>query len=136
MPKYISEKDLYPIEALLTDRLDGWRIQKIEERLESQGLSLNRRTLQRRLMELEKEGRIQITGDGGAIRYLHLASANKSTEVEDGIFLSIAAKEIKNHISRPLSALQPLGYHREFIDSYQPNKNLVFVDYNKKSIDG
>jgi len=46
MPKYISEKDLYPIETLLADRPDGWRIGEIEKALESQGLSFNRRTLQ------------------------------------------------------------------------------------------
>jgi len=46
MPKYISEKDLYPIETLLADRPDGWRIGEIEKALENQGLSFNRRTLQ------------------------------------------------------------------------------------------
>lgn len=122
MPKYISEKDIYPIETLLADRPDGWRIYEIEEGLESQGQHLNRRTLQRRLNALEKAGRIQITGVGRATRYCSLASAKKSTEAEDGIFLSIAAKEIKNHVSRPMSARQPVGYHREFIDSYQPHK--------------
>lgn len=73
-------------------------------------------------MELEKAGRIQIAGVGRATRYYPLASAKKSTEAEDGIFLSIAAKEIKNQVSRPMTARQPVGYHREFIDSYQSNK--------------
>ncbi|MDO9263461.1 MAG: Fic family protein [Desulfosalsimonadaceae bacterium] len=121
MPKYISEKDLYPIETLLADRPAGRRIGEIEESFESQGLTLNRRTLQRRLIALEKAGRIQITGVGRATRYLPLASAEKYTEADGGISLSMAAKEVKNQVSRPLSARQPVGYHREFIGSYQPN---------------
>jgi hypothetical protein len=49
MPKYISDNDLYPIEILLANRHEGWRIGEIEKALEDQGLSFNRRTLQRRL---------------------------------------------------------------------------------------
>jgi hypothetical protein len=37
-----QKKDLYPIETLLADRPDGWRIGEIEKALESQGLSFNR----------------------------------------------------------------------------------------------
>ena len=101
IPKYISEKDLYPIETLLVDRPDGWRIGQIEKALESQGLYFNRRTLQRRLGQLEKAGRILIAGVGRATRYLSIFSAEKSTEANGGIFLSIDAKEVKNRISRP-----------------------------------
>ncbi|MEE9612113.1 MAG: hypothetical protein V3W19_12730, partial [Desulfatiglandales bacterium] len=85
MPKYISEKDLYPIETLLADRPDGWRIGEIEKALESQGLSFNRRTLQRRLARLEKAGRILIVGVGRATRYLPIVSTEKSTEANGGI---------------------------------------------------
>ena len=121
MPKYISEKDLYPIETLLADRPDGWRIGEIEKALESQGLSFNRRTLQRRLVQLEKKGRILIAGVGRATRYLPVLSIEKSAEDHGGILLSIDAKEVKNRVSRPLSARRPVGYQREFIDGYQPN---------------
>jgi hypothetical protein len=121
MPKHISEKELYPIEILLADRPDGWRIGEIEKALESQGLSFNRRTLQRRLAQLEKAGRILIAGVGRATRYLPILSAEKSAEADGDIFLSIDAKEVKNRISRPLSARRPVSYQREFIDSYQPN---------------
>ena len=121
MPKYISDNDLYPIETLLADRHDGWRIGEIEKALEDQGLSFNRRTLQRRLARLEKAGRIRIAGAGRATLYLPIVTTEKSAEANDGIFLSIAAREIQNRISRPLSARQPVNYQREFIDSYQPN---------------
>jgi hypothetical protein len=121
MPKNISDNDLYPIEILLSDRLDGWRIGEIEKALENQGLSFNRRTLQRRLARLEKAGRIQIAGAGRATLYVPIVTTEKSTEAKDGIFLSNAAREIQNQISRPLSARQPVNYQRDFLDSYQPN---------------
>ena len=121
MPKFISDSDLYPIETLIADRHDGWRIGEIEEALEDQGLSFNRRTLQRRLAQLEKEGRILIAGVGRATRYLPVVAGKKSTEADGGIFLSTDAKDVQNRISRPLSARQPVGYQRKFIDTYQPN---------------
>jgi hypothetical protein len=73
------------------------------------------------LAQLEKEGKIQIDGVGKATRYLPSATTGEPTEETGGIFLSNEAKEIKHLVSRPLSARQPVGYHREFIDSYQPD---------------
>jgi hypothetical protein len=77
--------------------------------------------LQRRLVRLEKAGRILIAGVGRATRYLPVVAAEKWTEANDGIFLSTESQEMQNRISRPISARQPVGYHRKFIDSYQPN---------------
>ena len=59
MPKYISDRDLSPIETMIAQRHEGLGIGEIDKALKDQGLSLNRRTLQRRLSLLEKEGRIQ-----------------------------------------------------------------------------
>jgi len=121
MPKHISDKDLHPIETLLIDRPDGWRIGEIEKALEVQDLFFNRRTLQRRLARLAKAGRILITGAGRATRYLSISFAKKPTKTNNDIFLSIDAQEVQNRVSRPLSARKPISYQREFIDSYQPN---------------
>ena len=121
MPKYIAENDLSPIETLLADRHSGWRIGEIEKAFEAQGLSFNRRTLQRRLARLAKEGRILIAGAGRATLYLPVAAAEKSPEANGGILLSTDSQEIQKRIRRPLSARQPVGYQRNFIDSYQPN---------------
>ena len=112
MPKQLSDKDLYPIETLLADRHDGWRIGEIEKALEAQGLPFNRRTLQRRLARLEKAGRILTAGAGRATRYLPVVSGKESTEANDGIFLSIDAREIQNRVSQPLSARKPISYQR------------------------
>ncbi len=104
MPKYISDKDLSPIETLLADRPDGWRIGEIEKALEGQGLSFNRRTLQRRLT-----------------RIYPLSPPKNRLKTNDGIFLFIDAQEVQNRIFRPLSAIRPISYQRKFIDIYQPD---------------
>ena len=39
MPKYIAENDLSPIESLLADRHDGWRIGELEKALEDQRIN-------------------------------------------------------------------------------------------------
>ena len=121
MPKYISNRDLSPIETMLAARPERWGIGEIEKALKGQGLALNRRTLQRRLVLLEKQGRIQIVGVGRATRYIHLVTPDKKNETKDGILLSTAAQEIVKLISRSLTDRQPVGYQRKFIDSYEPN---------------
>jgi len=121
MPKYISDRDLFPIETIIAQRHEGLGVGEIDKALKDQGLSLNRRTLQRRLSLLEKEGRIQIVGAGRATRYLPLVSADEKNETKDGIFLSIDAQKIQKRISQPLAARHPVGYQRKFIDSYEPN---------------
>jgi len=121
MPKYISDRDLFPIETIIAQRHEGLGAGEIDKALKDQGLSLNRRTLQRRLSLLEKEGRIQIVGAGRATRYLPLVSATEKKETKDGIFLSIDAQKLQKRISQPLAARHPVGYQRKFIDSYEPN---------------
>jgi len=121
MPKYISNRDLSPIETVLATGPEGWGIGEMEKALKGLGLSLNRRTLQRRLALLEKQGRIQIVGAGRATRYLPLVAPDKTNEARDGILLSTGGQEIEKLISRPLTARHPVGYQRKFIDSYEPN---------------
>jgi hypothetical protein len=121
MPKYVSDRDLFPIETVLAAQPGGWGIGEIEKALKDQGLLLNRRTLQRRLALLEKQGRIQIVGAGRATRYLPPVTPEKPKEAGDEILISIDAQKLEKLISRPLAARQPSGYQRTFIDSYEPS---------------
>jgi len=120
MPKHISEKDLEAITSLLAAQPGEWRIGEIEKALESSGQAFNRRTLQRRLSRLVKTGKILITGTRSATRYQAIAPANKTIGTPSGIHLSIDAKGVQDQVSRPISFRKPIGYQRNFIDSYQP----------------
>jgi len=118
MPKHITERDLSPTAALLRQRPNGCGIGEIEKAIRDQGVRISRRTLQRRLARLEHQGRIQIEGAGRSTRYLAVAPDEAPGGTEDGIFLSADARAIQSQISRPLSARQPVGYQRGFLDDY------------------
>ncbi len=134
MPRHISDKDLESIVALLIAQPGGWRIGEIEKSLESKGQSFNRRTLQRRLSRLEKTGRILITGVGRATRYRTVIPEKKSAEVSSGIHLSIDAQVVQDQVSRSISFRKPIGYQREFIDSYQPNATWYLSETLRKHL--
>ncbi|MBW2612102.1 MAG: Fic family protein [Deltaproteobacteria bacterium] len=134
MPKYISDNELDTIVTLLTARPDGWQIGEIEKAFENKGQSFNRRTLQRRLARLEKAGRILITGAGRNTRYLPITLAEKLTKTQGGIHLSVDAQAVLNQVTRPLSFRKPVGYRREFIDSYYPNVTWFLPETLRKHL--
>jgi len=132
MPKSIPERDFEFIVSLLPNQPDGWRIGEIEKALANKGQVLNRRTLQRRLSQLEKAGRILISGLGRATRYHPVIPEKKSTEAPIGIHLSIDAQSVQDQISRPISFRKPIGYQQRFIDNYQPNVTWYLSEIERK----
>lgn len=79
--------------------------------------SLSQRTMQRRLHTLQQQGGLTISGQARSTRY-HLIE-------EDSLPfpLSGAAQGILKLVSRPIQQRQPVGYDREFLARYQPNKS-------------
>lgn len=100
----------------------------------------SRRTLQRVLAGLIDQGRIVRVGRGRASRY-HLGSqvaphegeasihvsATVSAEAHVDIPLSPVAREIEAHVRQPIQKRQPVGYHREFLDTYRPNETFYLT---------
>jgi hypothetical protein len=41
--------------------------------------------------------------------------------------LSLAGKEIRRYLSQPLTARKPVGYDRQFLDSYRPNRSFYLT---------
>lgn len=88
---------------------------------------LARRTAQRWLNELVAEGRIRALGAGRARRYaVAVPSLVPSANLEDAfpkfIPLSADSRDILIYIDQPLAARKPVGYQRDFLDAYQPNR--------------
>lgn len=76
-------------------------------------LTLSRRTLQNRVASLMEAGTVRRHGKGRATRYvIHVAA---------DIPLTPEALEIQRAVRRPLTQRTPVGYHREFLDDYEPN---------------
>jgi Fic family protein len=114
---------------------EGARIDQVEAELP---FSLTRRTLQRRLGELSQQGVIGKEGQGRATRYLFRGGATQEAHVNEpatrtatgasAIPLSQEARQIAHHIGKPLQQRIPVGYNREFLDSYRPNESFYLPE--------
>ena len=86
-----------------------------------------RRTAQRGISQLIENGQITGIGHGRARRYFASnASATAASSTSQDIFpsyipLSADSRDIVAYINQPPSARKPVGYQRDFLDTYQPN---------------
>ena len=89
-----------------------------------------RRTLQRWLKQQVEQGKIAPVGKGPARHYFSAAQsveAKKSLPLNQDVFpdyieLSPESLDILAYVDQPLEARKPVGYQREFLDSYEPGK--------------
>ena len=84
-----------------------------------------RRTAQRLIGQMINAGQITARGEGRARRYYPIDTAAVAAQTDrfpDFIPLSADSRDVLDYIDRPLEARNPVGYQREFLDSYQPNK--------------
>lgn len=88
---------------------------------------LARRTVQRWLNELVAEGRIRALGAGRARRYIAAPITLAPTATREDAFpryipLSADSRDVLAYVDQPLAARKPVGYQRDFLDAYQPNR--------------
>src|SRR5579863_1943485 len=84
-----------------------------------------RRTAQRWIQQLLREGKVRGTGKGRARRYL--AVQPPPTGVSRDVFpdlipLSADSRDILAYVDQPLQARTPVGYQRDFLDDYEPDR--------------
>jgi len=122
MSRPIPESELEHILAVIARFPDGLGLEEIESALNAPP---PRRTLQRRLALLVGEKRLRMAGHRRGARYFSghgdekATSPNASGDV--GIPLSAEGMLVAKAVTRPLSARQPAGYNRAFLDDYRPN---------------
>src|SRR5450432_1868711 len=90
------------------------------------------RTIARRLSELVASGRLTTIGRARALRYVAApirATANIVeqpdqiiAEAEDYVPISAESRKLLEHIRKPVAQRRPVGYRREFLDRYVPNR--------------
>jgi Fic family protein len=119
--KALEQKEI--IKSVLADAGEGGA--SLEEIKAALPVAIPHRTLQRRLEEMQPE-MITATGAGRATRY-HLLISEASGLTEDAgrtiptLPLTEESKKILALVSRPARERKPVGYHREFLELYQPN---------------
>jgi Fic family protein len=101
------------IEAVGQHAPDGAGIEQLEA-----STKLPRRTLQRRLAELVRDGRLRATGVRRGRRY-HVPDQSGGTPTQ--ITVSEQGELVRVSIRRPLIQRTPVGYDPRFLESYRPN---------------
>jgi hypothetical protein len=130
--KRIPEKDLAAILSVVQHHDNGASLGDITEVMEPKPAS---RTLQYRLKHLVSKGRLVKEGEGRWARYRlpttkaaaeGTAPPAKTTAEEEAaaVPLSSSSAEIRRYLGQPLAARKPVGYKREFLDSYRPNETF------------
>ncbi|HYO47132.1 MAG TPA: Fic family protein [Gemmatimonadota bacterium] len=129
MPKRIPEEELAAIEDAVLHHAGSATAREIAAALPA---DLPHRTLQYRLKQLVDAGRLVKEGRGRWAKYrlppergeLATGAARIEREGEVAIPLSPASVEIRDYLRKPLAGRKPVGYNREFLESYRPNDSF------------
>lgn len=104
-----------------------------------------RRTAQRQISQLIASGRIIAAGEGRARRYFSITPASTASDpsaayaAKPDAFpaytpLSADSRDIGAYIDRPVETRKPVGYQRDFLDTYQPNKTFYLSDSLRRQL--
>ena len=122
-------ENLTLIEALIAEQPQGIGIAALEKALAQRtGAAVQRRTLQRRLERLLKNGRIVAEGQSIALVYkpalssaaASVAKAQPGAEAELYVPVSPEGTAIRERVRLALMHRRPVGYQREFLEAYRP----------------
>jgi len=142
MPKHLTaEDDRLILEAI--QRQGGSAGQK--QIADALSPSLPERTLQFRLKRLVDSGRLVREGEARRTTRYRIPSGEAAIEnlqasaapaaQEPSIPLSVAGAEIRDSVSRPPAQRKPVGYNRQFLDSYRPNSTFYLSATERKHLE-
>lgn len=140
MPKKIPESDYEQILNIVACHQEGISKSGIYKVLKG---SISKRTLHRRLAELAVAGKLAPTGKARALRYKLAVRASAQTadmpdvvgaKVESYVPMSDEGKEIRNYVRQEIQQRKPVGYNREFLESYTPNQTFYLSDSIRKHL--
>ena len=133
MPKIVSPAEYEMVVNAVREHPDGASIEMVQSVL---GEGAARRTLQRRLNELVKQGRLVTEGRKRGVLYRLPAEPQATVELEGvsakgevgqvsaEIYVPMSAEgsRLRDLVRRPLTLRTPVGYRREFLLDYRPNE--------------
>ena len=146
MPKQVSEEELEAIRRAVGGFPVGASIDEISDAIEPK---IHRRTLQRRLAVLVERKQLLLEGGGRASRYrvppddadvnievggAQLSLTSGIPEVEIYTPISEVGAEIKRLVRQPIQHRRPVGYNRDFIGTYQPNRTFYLPEEVRKHL--
>jgi len=114
--------DLDQLLKTIGDATEGISLTEILIRLPG----LPRRTAQRWISRLIDNEQLQVRGEGRARRYFINQPTGNNNSADDSLLnhipLSADSKDILTYIDQAIDARKPVGYQREFLEGYIPNK--------------
>lgn len=133
MPKIVPAGEYEAVLDAVRARPDGARIEMIQSIV---GEGVARRTLQRRLNELVKQGRLVAQGRKRGALYrvppepavtvrlegVEARGALGEVSAEAYVPMSAEGARLRDLVRRPLTLRTPVGYRREFLLDYRPNE--------------
>lgn len=152
MPKQISYTTLETILQIMTYFPQGGSLDEISQALIS---PLPKRSLQRYLAFLIREGRLSALGQARARKYqlpqkylppqmptmfvLHESPGqytvrSRNSHTEQLISLSPIALSIQENVRQPIQARRPTSYNREFLDKYRPNETYYLSESMRRHL--
>jgi hypothetical protein len=126
MPKKLPEDLDAQVAAEIARHRDGIGINDLSKALAK---IVSRRTLQRRLIRLAKQGHVSAKGEGRARVYravesIESAEASGTPTIEIYVPISPESRETLNYVRQPIQQRKPVGYDRTFLESYRPNETF------------
>lgn len=130
MAKPISQEGLAAILEAVRGHQGGASLREVANAM---ALAPAMRTLQYRLKYLVDTGGLVKVGEGRWAKYSLPAAqasapaahpARAEAEDEIAVPLSTESAEIRQYLSQSLAARKPVGYNRQFLDSYRPNESF------------
>ena len=136
MARRIPEENLLPILEAVQAHPEGATASQVSEALKPPP---PRRTLQYRLHSLVEAERLVMEGKGRWAQYHIPRVVNARMQGTAGLprgsirltfvpALTDPGNEVRNHVCQPREARAPVGYHREFLDSYRPNETFYLSE--------
>jgi len=143
LPRHIPEDELLEIEEVVAGKAGYVSAREIADAL---SIKLPLRTLQYRLKQLVMEGRLRKEGAGRGTRY-SIGLTERSQKEEDEasepapiedipIPLSTGGAQVREYLRRPLANRDPIGYNRNFLDSYRPDSSAYLSEKERKHLAG
>ena len=141
MARRIREADFEAIEAIVRRHPTGVTAKQVANELVP---APPRRTLQYRLKYLVENERLFMEGEGRWARYRasriavgtgRTAGRGEARARGEALLpLSKSGAEIQAHMRQPPETRKPVGYNREFLDSYRPNQSVYLSETERNHL--
>lgn len=129
MPKRLPEDLTARIETEIARHPDGVGIDDLHAALAD---IVSRRTLQRRLGELDEQEKIAQIGKGRGLRYRQpriikvpiTEQVRATDEVSAEVYVPVSppGQEVMDYVRQPIQGRKPVGYDRSFLEAYRPKE--------------